>query len=344
MTLRDILRFKATVMVCGVLFLAMGMALATTPAKADAMVDCRAGSSAERRLSSCTAIIDGSSFTADQKAIAYRNRGRVRVEAGALDMAMADLGQAIRLNGADSQAYLYRAQVKISLADTAGAIADFSEAIRLKPASAIGFSGRGHAQLVRGDHASAIADFSEAIRLNPKSASARNNRGLAYKAAGDAVRAVDDFTAAVVQNPIYGLAYNNRGYAHEGAGRKIEAIADYRSALLVDPSLTGAKDGLKRLGAAGELASESAALVQAGKALVEQHCQGCHAVGAEGLSPNPKAPTFRSLHRRHPMQALREPLTRGIAAPHDEMPKFRLGDADIDKVVAYINNLGAAAR
>ncbi len=344
MAQRDALRFGATMMACGVVFMATGMALATWPAKADAMADCRAGSSAESRLVGCTAIIDGAQSTADQKALAYRNRGRVRVEAGALDMAMADLGHALRLNSADSQAYLYRAQVKISLADTAGAIADFSEAIRLKPASAIGFSGRGHAHLVRGDHASAIADFSEAIRINPKSASARNNRGLAYKAAGDEVRAVEDFTAAVVQNPLYGLAYNNRGYVHESAGRKTEAIADYRRALLADPSLTGAKDGLRRLGAVGELASESAALAQAGKALVVQHCQGCHAVGADGLSPNPKAPTFRSLHRRHPMQALREPLTRGIAAPHDEMPKFRLGDADIDKVVAYINSLGAAAR
>ena len=37
--------------------------------------------------------------------------------------------------------------------------------------------------------------------------------------------------------------------------------------------------------------------------------------------------------------ALREPLTRGIAAPHDEMPRFALTNADIDHVVAYINSL-----
>jgi mono/diheme cytochrome c family protein len=42
------------------------------------------------------------------------------------------------------------------------------------------------------------------------------------------------------------------------------------------------------------------------------------------------------------MQALREPLTRGIAAPHDEMPKFQLGEAEVDKVIAYINSLGVA--
>ena len=36
---------------------------------------------------------------------------------------------------------------------------------------------------------------------------------------------------------------------------------------------------------------------------------------------------------------LREPLTRGIAAPHDEMPNFGPTDAEIDKIIAYINTL-----
>ena len=59
-----------------------------------------------------------------------------------------------------------------------------------------------------------------------------------------------------------------------------------------------------------------------GKALVETNCSPCHAVGATGTSPDQKAPRFRDLHARHPSLALREPLSRGIATPHDEMPKF----------------------
>ena len=53
------------------------------------------------------------------------------------------------------------------------------------------------------------------------------------------------------------------------------------------------------------------------------------------------APAFRVLQQRHPVLTLREPLSRGIAAPHDEMPKFALADADVDKIVAYINSLPA---
>jgi len=65
----------------------------------------------------------------------------------------------------------------------------------------------------------------------------------------------------------------------------------------------------------------------------------CHAVGATGDSPNNMAPQLRSLHARPPRLALREPLSRGIAAPHDEMPRFALTAPEIDSVVGYINSL-----
>jgi mono/diheme cytochrome c family protein len=71
--------------------------------------------------------------------------------------------------------------------------------------------------------------------------------------------------------------------------------------------------------------------------------QPCHAVGHSGESPNRKAPPFRSLHARHPSLALREPLSRGIAAPHDEMPRFTLSGPEIGSIVAYINSLATTA-
>ncbi len=308
-------------------------------ASEDALAKCRSASNADARLKACSELIEWSSATAEQKGLGYRNRGRTRAEAGATDAALADLTEAIKLNPADGQAYGYRAQVHVTRRNLDAAISDFGDVIRLRPKAVFGYSGRGHAYLVKGDARQAIDDFSQALRLAPGSAVAYNNRGLAYKAQGNLPRAIEDFTLALSINPLYGLAYNNRAYTHEAAGRKAEAVADFRSALLVDPALTGAREGLARLGAAGELAAESERLISAGKALVEMHCARCHAISAEGASPNTNAPPFRSLHKLHPVQALREPLTRGIAAPHDEMPKFKLPDADVDKIVAYINSL-----
>jgi cytochrome c len=128
---------------------------------------------------------------------------------------------------------------------------------------------------------------------------------------------------------------------YEAQGRRDDAIADFKSALLLDPTLIGARDGLRRLGAAETLLAEAEAHVQQGKALVQQNCSPCHAVGVSGESPNPKAPPFRTLHAHHPSLALREPLTRGIAAPHEQMPQFALSSAEIDSIVAYINSLAA---
>ena len=140
-------------------------------------------------------------------------------------------------------------------------------------------------------------------------------------------------------NPIYALAYNNRGYVYESQGRKQDAIENFRTALLLDPSLVGAKKGLERLGGSAAIAARSDELVREGKGLVEKNCAWCHATGPAGASPNKKAPEFRNLHERHPLLALREPLSRGIAARHDEMPDFALSNADVDKIVAYINSL-----
>jgi len=106
--------------------------------------------------------------------------------------------------------------------------------------------------------------------------------------------------------------------------------------------LVGARDGLVRLGIRAAWLAATDERVKAGKELVEQNCSICHAVGAAGASPNTKAPEFRNLHARHPELALREPLSRGIAAPHDEMPKFALSGPEIDTIIAYINSLSAA--
>jgi mono/diheme cytochrome c family protein len=169
-----------------------------------------------------------------------------------------------------------------------------------------------------------------------------NRRGLAYRKSGDLARALDDYTKAITLNPAYALAYSNRGSVYEAQGRKEEAIADFQVALLLDPSLVGARDGLVRLGIPAGWLAATDERIKAGKELVEQNCSSCHAVGATGASPNKKAPEFRSLHARHPSLALREPLSRGIAAPHDEMPKFALSGPQIDTIIAYINSLSAA--
>lgn len=137
---------------------------------------------------------------------------------------------------------------------------------------------------MNGDSSAAISDFSEALRLNPKSPSTLNRRGLAYRRAGDLARAIEDYTAAVDMNPVYALAYNNRGYAYETQGRKQDAISDFKAAILLDPSLIGARDGLRRLGVDDTHLGETQHRVDQGRRLVEKNCSACHAIGPAGAS------------------------------------------------------------
>lgn len=318
---------------------AIALGMGATAARADMIGDCNQSRDSQMRIYACTEIVDGTAYSDEQKATAYRNRAQSRADAGAAEQAIADFSNAIRLRPKNALALAGRAHALVNRDDIEGALGDFTAAIEINPKSHTNFIGRGYAYLLKGIPDAAIEDFNRAIALNPKSSSALNHRGLAYRKKGDAARAIEDYSAAVALNPAYALAYNNRGYVYEANGDMAKAAADFNQALWFDPSLTGAAEGLKRLGVPRSLAEDSATLIRQGLALVSENCSRCHAVGATGNSPNMKAPPFRTLRDRHPRLALREPLSRGIAAPHDEMPKFSPSEAEIDKIIAYINSL-----
>ena len=305
----------------------------------DAPSDCAQSKPIETRIRACSAVIDAKPATHDPRAEAYRIRAAAYSEKANHKQAIADFTEAINLKGDDAASYFGRGESRLAEGDAAGAVADLTQAIRYSEPTARLFTARGYAQLVKGDAAEAVVDFSVALRLDPKNAAALNSRGLAYRKTGDLEKAIADYSAAIQLNPVYALAYNNRGYVYEARGDKQAAAADFRRALALDPALVGAKNGLKRLGEPEAAGAESDKLIAQGKALAEKNCAWCHAIGPTGDSANPRAPRWRDLYMKHPVLALREPLTRGIARPHDEMPKFELSDKDVDTIVAYINSL-----
>lgn len=315
------------------------LAVSLRPAAADLIDECRGHPWPDVQLRACTEIIANPSFDFDAKALAYRYRGDARTDAGAFQRAIADFSDSIRLRPSNVPAFAGRARAEFSIGNFADALGDYGEAIRLSPAAANLYIARGHVYLSQGNLDASVRDLTEAIRLDPRSATAFNNRGLALRKKGDLDGAAQDYSTAIAINPIYALAYENRGYLQEARGQRNDAIGDLRQALLLDPSLVGARDALRRLRSWQPIAIESDRRIREGQALAESNCSGCHAIGAQGRGTNGNAPMFRNLSRLHTLLALREPITRGIAAPHDQMPQFVLSDEQIDMVVAYINSL-----
>ncbi len=304
---------------------------------ADALADCKTGNLGEAVLAACSEVIGSKTAVAGHRAQALRRRAQYYAERAANAQAAADWDAALRLEPASGQALIGRGRARLALGETDGAIADFGDAMRINGQSAGLLVARGYALLVKGDTAGAIADYTAAIALQPQNASAYNNRGLAHRKKGDLANAIADYSSAIKLNPAFAQAHANRGYVYEAQGDKAAAVADLQRALSLDPSLTGAASGLKRLGQPAEARSE--ALIAHGKLLAQKNCAWCHAIGSTGDSPNPRAPRWRDLAKRNPILALRDPLTRGIARPHDEMPKFALSDAETDTIIAYINSL-----
>ena len=315
----------------------LAFALMSGAAHADVLAECKTGKSGEARIAACSDVIASKTAAAGDRAEALRRRAQAYAERGAHTQAAADWDAALRLEPASGPALIGRAQARLASGETDGAIADFGEAIRLNGKAAGLYVARGYARLVKGDADGAIADYTAAIELQPQNAGVYNNRGLAHRKKGDLAGAIADYTSAIKLNPAFAQAHANRGYVYEGQGDKAAAVADLQRALSLDPSLSGAASGLKRLGQPAEARSE--ALIAHGKSLAQKNCAWCHAIGSTGDSPNPRAPRWRDLAKRNPILALRDPLTRGIARPHDEMPKFALSDAETDTIIAYINSL-----
>jgi len=318
-------------------------ALGATVALADPVADCSQSRKPALRITACSELIaqagEPNAQDREELALIYRRRGSAYLATGRPIEAMADFSEAIRFKPGYALAYYERGQAALALGNRDQAMIDYSTAIRYGPRYAPAYIARGYIRLINDDLDGAIADFSRLIQLEPKNANALNNRGLAWRRKGHLDKAHADYTAAIAVNPNYALAYNNRGYVYEAQGNTADARADFTKALSFDPTLTGASAGLKRLGASVAATAQSEKLVSTGRELVDINCTPCHATGAKDPSPNEKAPAFRAIQKRYPILTLRDPVSRGIAFPHRDMPKFSFTGEQIDMIIAYINSL-----
>jgi mono/diheme cytochrome c family protein len=83
-------------------------------------------------------------------------------------------------------------------------------------------------------------------------------------------------------------------------------------------------------------AAQAQETVRHGKALLQEFCGDCHAVGVWGRSHHTGAPPFRYLGRSYDLDALPRALERGISSDHPDMPEFKFSEDDASDVRAYL--------
>jgi serine/threonine-protein kinase len=174
----------------------------------------------------------------NQRALAYNERE--------YDKAIADFGEAIRLNPRKveyyenrGKKYVLRAQEYSTKNDYDNAIADFTDGIRLAPNEARLWNARGSAYLNKGDWQKALPDINETIRLAPWP-DHYCNRGCAYMLKGDYAAAILDLDRSIQLNPRYNTrAFFIRGLVYFHRQEYDRAIADLTEAIEGYPSFAG---------------------------------------------------------------------------------------------------------
>ena len=76
-----------------------------------------------------------------------------------------------------------------------------------------------------------------------------------------------------------------------------------------------------------------------GRALTQENCARCHAVGPEGGSPLAAAPPFRAIGRDYPIADLEEALAERILTAHPGMPEFAFEPDDVAAIIAYLESV-----
>lgn len=184
------------------------------------------------------AVADYSTLIALNSRIAayYDKRTVVHVASGDYDKAIADLGEAIKLDpGSARRRYEERADLHFKTGDCERAIEDYTEVIKRDPQSAQAYNVRGWCQHLLHRHDRAVVDATKAIELDGGQADYYHTRGAAYGAMGDRGRAIADFTKALALDPRHVDSASGRGEAYEASGERAKAIEDYAKAISLPP-------------------------------------------------------------------------------------------------------------
>lgn len=76
-----------------------------------------------------------------------------------------------------------------------------------------------------------------------------------------------------------------------------------------------------------------------GRALLQEYCADCHAIGRSGDSPDRAALPLRALSRSFDLDRFSRLLERGISSTHPAMPQFKFSNEDARAVTAYLRSI-----
>ncbi len=196
---------------------------------------------------------------------AWGERGFAHYHLGQQDKALADFGQAFKLEPENPLVLANRASVLLGLDRPAQALQDLDLVLSKKPNLSAVHRYRGIALRQLGRFEEAIRSLQRAIELKPEFAEHYNELGRTRQAMRQYDAAVRMYTAAIRQNSQYARYWVNRGNVRRYQGDLKGAREDFSQALRLAPRSSRAFMG--RAGVFRDEGDTTSALAELGRAL-----------------------------------------------------------------------------
>ena len=180
-----------------VAFLLSALSAAHAANSADDLRTCRTSAATDEIiLAACQRAASDFNVMNGDRAQALFIRVAIHSKVGKLDLALADINEAIRLGGAEHQYLRARATTLFQLTDYPAAIQDATEALKEKPNDAEMLIIRAVSYAASNQHPLAITDLNRAIEIQATSA-AHRFRAVSFAAMGDTGRVRADLEQAL---------------------------------------------------------------------------------------------------------------------------------------------------
>jgi tetratricopeptide (TPR) repeat protein len=215
-----------------------------TPGSSDKDWDDCASQVPETSIAGCTAVLGrGERETAQNRALAYRNRAISYFPRREFDRALADLDESLRLEPDNAASIETRGEVFARQGRCDKAVDDFAQAMQINAKAPSPYVNRSDCRRVRKDFDGAVADANQALALDPKNAGAYAALGYVYSDRNEFDRAISAFDTAIGFVSNRSDLYVSRGNVQLFRGRLDEAFADYDKAASLDPQSVDAFNG-----------------------------------------------------------------------------------------------------
>lgn len=133
----------------------------------------------EVAIESCTKLLQSKDNSAERRSGWFNNRGNAYRAQKDLARAIADYGEAIRINPRYPGALTNRAGIHLAGKSMAQALADLNEALRIDPQFSLALHNRAFIHLLEGRFQDAWTDFDTAAQIQPFNARHLYGRGIA---------------------------------------------------------------------------------------------------------------------------------------------------------------------